>query len=295
MLNLHHLELFYYVAKAGGITAGLRLIPYGVQQPAVSSQLSRLEASFGTALFHRRPFSLTPAGREVFETVAPFFGSMEGLARRVRLEASEHFRLAASASVLRQHLPALLKRMQLTLPELRVTLREANQQTAERMLLEHEVDLAVTLQESKPSSGIQCEPLLKIPMILLVSGESEWRTAAGVLHALKKSPPPPLIALPGRENLTRVFHAELTKRGTAWPTRIESISLELIEAYVEHGFGIGLSLAVPGHVTPPGLRVITLPGFPKLTFSAFWSGRLPAPAETFLELARAEVARLVGG
>ena len=293
MLNLHHLELFYYVAKAGGITAGLRLIPYGIQQPAVSSQLSRLEASFGTRLFHRRPFSLTPAGREVFETVAPFFGSMEGLARRVRLEANEHFRLAASASVLREHLPSLLKRMQRKSPELRVTLREANQQTAERMLQEHEVDLAVTLQEGKAGQGIRCEPLLKIPMILLVSGESEWRTSANILRALKGSPPP-LIALPGREYMTRVFHTELSKRGTAWPTRIESISLELIEAYVEHGFGIGLSLAVPGHVPPAGLRVISLPGFPKLTFSAFWSGRLPAPAETFLELARAEVTNLVG-
>ena len=30
-MNVHHLELFYYVAKRGGISG----IPYGIQQPAV--------------------------------------------------------------------------------------------------------------------------------------------------------------------------------------------------------------------------------------------------------------------
>ena len=76
MLNIHHLELFYYVARAGGVTAALRIIPYGIQQPAVSAQLSRLEESLGTRLFHRRPFSLTPAGREIYEHIAPFFGTI---------------------------------------------------------------------------------------------------------------------------------------------------------------------------------------------------------------------------
>ena len=37
--NLHHLELFYHVARAGGITAAVRSMPYGIQQPAVSGQI----------------------------------------------------------------------------------------------------------------------------------------------------------------------------------------------------------------------------------------------------------------
>ena len=35
-MNIHHLELFYYVARYGGITEAVRNIPYGIQQPAVS-------------------------------------------------------------------------------------------------------------------------------------------------------------------------------------------------------------------------------------------------------------------
>jgi DNA-binding transcriptional LysR family regulator len=63
-MNVHHLELFYFVAKHGGIAAAVRNIPYGIQQPAVSGQIAKLEESLGTKLFQRRPFALSPWGRE---------------------------------------------------------------------------------------------------------------------------------------------------------------------------------------------------------------------------------------
>lgn len=293
MLNIHHLELFYYVARAGGVTAGLRLIPYGIQQPAVSTQLGKLEESLGTKLFHRRPFSLTPAGREVFEHIAPFFGNLAQLGGRVRQEAVQHLRLAASASVLREHLPGLLKTIERQTPGLRVTLREATQHAAERMLREHEIDLAVVLLETKPGSGVRCEPLIKVPIVLLVEAASDLRTAADVLRVVKRDPPP-LIALPKREHLTQVFQKELTRRGLAWPTRIESSGLELIEAYVGHGFGIGVSLDIPGRVPSSAIRELPLRSFPTLSFGALWSGLLPAPAAAFLELARTRARELAG-
>jgi len=62
-VNIHHLELFYYVAKHGGIMEAVRKIPYGIQQPAVSLQIIQLERSLGTKLFQRRPFALTGEGR----------------------------------------------------------------------------------------------------------------------------------------------------------------------------------------------------------------------------------------
>ena len=50
-MNVHHLELFYYVAKHGGIMPAVRNIPYGIQQPAVSAQVSELEEFLGGTLF----------------------------------------------------------------------------------------------------------------------------------------------------------------------------------------------------------------------------------------------------
>ena len=48
-MNIHHLELFYYVARHGGIVPAVRNMPYGIQQPAVSGQIdfAHLQKSFG--------------------------------------------------------------------------------------------------------------------------------------------------------------------------------------------------------------------------------------------------------
>ena len=54
MLNIHHLELFYYVARHRGISEAVRNMPYGIQQPAVSAQLLQLEDHLGVTLFQRR-------------------------------------------------------------------------------------------------------------------------------------------------------------------------------------------------------------------------------------------------
>src|SRR6266480_3004623 len=73
-MNIHHLELFYYVARHGGIVPAVRNMPYGIQQPAVSGQIARLEESLGTKLFNRRPFALLPPGIELYEFIAQKFG-----------------------------------------------------------------------------------------------------------------------------------------------------------------------------------------------------------------------------
>ena len=62
-MNIHHLEVFYYVAKHGGISAAVRHIPDGIQEPAVSGQMGKLEEDVVEAkLFERSPFKLTAAG-----------------------------------------------------------------------------------------------------------------------------------------------------------------------------------------------------------------------------------------
>src|SRR5580698_3379308 len=79
-MNVHHLELFFYVAKHGGIMPAVRNIPYGIQQPAVSAQVAQLEEYLGTTLFQRRPFGLTAEGEKLYRFIEPFFGNLEKIA-----------------------------------------------------------------------------------------------------------------------------------------------------------------------------------------------------------------------
>ena len=108
-MNIHHLELFYFVAKFEGITAAVRKMPYGIQQPAVSGQILQLEEKLGIKLFNRRPFALTPAGEELYDYIYPFFSGLGDLEEKLRGEEGRHLRLAATASALRNHLPDCLE------------------------------------------------------------------------------------------------------------------------------------------------------------------------------------------
>jgi Transcriptional regulator len=82
-MNVHHLELFYYVARHGGIMEAVRNIPYGIQQPAVSGQVAQLEEHLGVTLFHRRPFALTPEGEKLYEFIQPFFSNLRQNRQRI--------------------------------------------------------------------------------------------------------------------------------------------------------------------------------------------------------------------
>src|SRR5438046_10739934 len=94
-MNIHHLELFYYVARHGGVSAAARRIPYGIQQPAISAQIIQLEDNLGTTLFHRRPFRLTKAGEELLRFIEPFFGGVGEVGTRLRGGRDVRIRIGA--------------------------------------------------------------------------------------------------------------------------------------------------------------------------------------------------------
>src|SRR4026207_1290917 len=102
-MNVHHLELFYYVARYGGIMEAVRNIPYGIQQPAVSGQVAQLEGSLGVTLFQRRPLSLTPEGEKLSKFIQPFFSNIDRVATELRGGQVRHIRIGASTIVLRDH------------------------------------------------------------------------------------------------------------------------------------------------------------------------------------------------
>src|SRR5207244_2876431 len=106
-MNIHHLELFYYVARHGGIVPAVRNMPYGIQQPAVSGQIARLEESLGAKLFNRRPFALLPPGMELYEFIRPFFDEIDQVGEAIRGGSAHQLRVAAPALVVHAYLPEM--------------------------------------------------------------------------------------------------------------------------------------------------------------------------------------------
>lgn len=302
-MNIHHLELFYYVARHGGIMPAVRNIPYGIQQPAVSGQILQLEGDLGIKLFNRRPFELTPAGNELYEFIRPFFSSVAELGEKIRGGVSQNIRLAAPDVALRDHLPEVLKFVRSKFSKLTLTLRSAHQPQVEDWLVRHEIDFAITLIEGRPAPGVNSEILLEIPVALLVMASHPAKSAEQVVEALEggqgsenRSPAstsplvPQLIALPPNEAASLRFREYLHERDLDWPASIEVNTLELIATYVAAGFGVGVTLAVPGAPLPTGLRLLPLTAIPAVKLGAIWRGRLTPVQDLLLQGLRVRAA-----
>jgi DNA-binding transcriptional LysR family regulator len=289
-MNVHHLELFYYVARHGGIMQAVRNIPYGIQQPAVSGQIAQLEESLGITLFQRRPFALTPAGKKLFSHIQPFFANLDALENELRGGETRHLRIGASVIVLRDHLPELLQNLRKKISNLKVSLREGHQPELENLLLKDEIDLAVSIVEKKSAPGIHSLPLIELPLVLLVEKKSKF-TEASQLWALDKITEP-LICLPATEAVCKNFQTGLAKNGVDWFPGIEVSSLDLIETYVAGGLGIGLSVAIPNASFSPKIRAIPLPGFDPIVLGALWHGKTTPLLQALLDEMKLRAKRL---
>lgn len=290
-MNVHHLELFYYVARHGGIMPAVRNIPYGIQQPAVSAQVAQLEEFLGVTLFQRRPFVLTPAGEKLYTFIAPFFSNLEKMAQEFQGGQTRHFRIGASTIILRDHLPLLLLGVHKKFAGLKISLREGFPVQLEELLGKDEVDLVITLIDRKPPTGFQSEILLELPLVLLVEKNSPLKSAEELWQRDRITES--LICLPGHENVTKYFLAHLAKLDVDWFPTIEASSVDLVETYVASGLGIGLGVSIPKRPLPPMVRALPLKDFPPALIGALWRGKKSALLEAFLDMARKRARELM--
>lgn len=283
-MNVHHLELFYHVARHRGVSAAARHMPYGIQQPAISAQVLQLEDSLGVTLFHRRPFKLTKEGEELYRHIAPFFSGLGEMGDRLRGGTDKRLRIATPEIVQRDYLPLLLGRMRRRVPGFHFTLVSGRIEEIESMLLQQGIDLGFAVLNGQRSEDLRTRLMLRMPMVLLVPAGSRCRQAEEIIR--KDRIDLPLITLPAAEPMCRVFQDELRRRKVDWFPTLEVSSLDIVSRYVAEGFGVGLSLATPKSISGDHVKELPLPGFPEIQFGAIWLGRLSPLAETMLEEAR---------
>jgi DNA-binding transcriptional LysR family regulator len=273
-MNIHHLELFYYVARHGGIMEAVRNMPYGIQQPAVSSQIRQLEEHLGVTLFVRRPFSLTSAGHELYGFIQPFFDNLGTVADKLRGGMIKPMIIGASDIILRDYLPRPLACVRQKHPQLKINLRVGHHPELEAWVQEGIIDVAVTVLDPKPPPGLHSIAMLEIPPVLLVPTSSRWRSAQQLwdLDVIEET----FITLPSQEKMCRKFQQYLAAKGIDWFPGIEVGSLDIIEKYVMSGYGIGLGLKVPKRKLPEEIRLLELDDLEPIQLGPMWRG-YPSP------------------
>ncbi len=292
-MNIHHLELFYYVARHGGISRAARLMPYGIQQPAISGQVRLLEQDLGVRLFERTPFQLTKEGAELYAFAQSFFDRIDLVATQLRGREVPRLRIAASEIVLRDHLPPIATGLRQRHPGLQLVLRSGFQAEMQAWLMEREVDFAVSVLESRPPARMRHVTLARLPLLLLVPKRCRAASAAEVLAGNPVTEP--LISLPETETVSRLFQKGLRQRGVDWPPSLVASSLDVVERYVANGYGVGVTVATPGARQQNGVRALALAEFPTIEVAALWmSDPTPLVNDAITEVKR-YAATLPGG
>ncbi len=290
-MSPHQLELFYHVAKSKGVTRAVRQMPYGIQQPSISAQVNALERDLGVTLYERRPFKLTAAGEELFKFVEPFFGRMAEM--REKLQGAAQLRIGASPIVLRDYLSPVIASIRDQFPRISIILRALNQPELIAGIEQDELDVVISLLPDNLSPVVQFEMLMELPLTLLAPRKTKLRSADELWK--KGRVEEPLIALGPNELICQCFQQTLTKLGVSWLPSIEMDSLELIESYVEAGYGLGLSVYRPeSKGLSSKLRIIELAGFPRLRFGLLHrsnSNSNETIKRAFLEEVRKQAAR----
>jgi DNA-binding transcriptional LysR family regulator len=290
-MNPHQLELFYHVAKSKGVTRAVRQMPYGIQQPSISAQVNALERDLGVTLYERRPFKLTPAGEELFKFVEPFFGKITEV--REKLQGAAQLRIGASPIVFRDYMSPVIESIRKQFPRLNMILRALNQPELIAGIEQDQLDVVISLLPASLSPSLECEVLLELPLVLLAPKATTVRSADELWRQEKVSET--MIALGPAELICQRFQETLAKMGVSWLPSIEMDSLELIESYVDAGYGLGLSVGRPESKTSSRIRVIELPGFPSVRLGLMYRKYLISNDEVrqaFLEEVHKQAARL---
>src|SRR5262249_49249340 len=152
-------------------------------------------------------------------------------------------RIGASPIIFRDYMSPVIESVRKQFPRLNMILRALNQPDLLAGIEQDQLDVVISLLPERISPLLQCEVLIELPLVLLAPRSSKISSAEALWHDGKV--PETLIALGVAELVCQRFQETLAKIGVSWLPSIEMDSIELIESYVEAGYGLGLSVGRP--------------------------------------------------
>jgi DNA-binding transcriptional LysR family regulator len=235
-MTLHQLKIFDAVAEHLNITKASREVR--ISQPSVSKQLRLLERECGSKFYVKngRGIRLTEEGRLFQVAVKPIVEQTEKLKRtfvnRVAEARAEGLIVGSTPSPAGFFLPAVLKSFVQRHPTVHPTLRTGYPQAIEEMVLNGEVEIALTTT-LPDHSEIVAEPIHAEDIVAVVSAKHPLATKRR-LNQAELLQAPFVMTTRGR------IAQEIEKMGLKLNIVIWCESVELKKAAVQAGLGIGL-------------------------------------------------------
>jgi LysR family transcriptional regulator, cys regulon transcriptional activator len=235
-MTFHQLEIFDAVADQMSITAAARKIK--ISQPSVSKQLRFLERECRVKLYVKcgRGIKITEDGRLLQIAAKPILKQMEDLrgsfAARVAESRATTLRVGSTPSPGAFFLPGVLKSFVERHPRVHPTLRTGYPDAVEKMVLDGEVEIAVTtILPSHPE--IVTEPINSEGIVAVVSAKHQLANRRRLNDA-------ELMTVPFVMTTGGRIAEELRKIGLRLNVVMWCESVDLKKAAVQAGIGIGL-------------------------------------------------------
>lgn len=235
-MTLHQLRIFDAVAAHLNITEASRRVR--ISQPSVTKQLRLLERECGSKFYVKsgRGIRLTEEGRLFKIAVRPIVEQTEKLKRtfvnRVAEASSQTFIVGSTPSPAGFFLPAALKSFVQLHPTVHPTLRTGYPQAIEEMVLNGEVEIALTTT-FPDHAEIVVEPIHSEGIVAVVSAKHPLATKRR-LNGTELSRAPFVMTTRGR------IAQEIERLGLKLNIVIWCESIELKKAAVQAGLGLGL-------------------------------------------------------
>lgn len=280
-LSVTGLRVLREVAATGSFSAAAHTLGY--TQSAVSRQIAALESAAGRRLFERRHDGarLTPAGGRLLARATTVLAELDAARRELDglSTPAGAVRLGAFASAGAALVPAALKTLARSDPQIEVTLREGTTPSLVRALRAGAIDLAV-LASAPPFRPFDAEtPALRLATLT----EAELLVAAGPGHPLAAYGAVEPAQLEGRrwvasrsdagETLLGVWPGLAARPHVAFVVRDWLAKLGLVAA----GLAITTVPDIAAPAVPPSVRLLTVRGEPQELRRAVLA-RLPGPA-----------------
>ncbi|MDD4691968.1 LysR family transcriptional regulator [Eubacterium aggregans] len=242
-INYEHYKVFYNVAKQGSITMAAHKLY--ISQPAVSKSIAQLEKELGCPLFirHSTGMTLTPEGELLYSHIAIAYEEIalgESQLQSLRFPKSDMLRIAADDLAIRYLLGPKLHHFIREFPTHPLTLKQGTPDQVTEMVRQGTVDLGFTIFPQEHFPDLDTLPLGSYKGVFIAS--PEYIHPDSTTFDLADLIEHPIIYSYNNTSAAHYLYTLMGQQNIEPCSLMEVGTTDLVEDYVLHGCGIGITL-----------------------------------------------------
>ncbi|ARP95390.1 LysR family transcriptional regulator [Bordetella genomosp. 13] len=271
MIDLRHIETFFWVASLGSFRAASEKL--NTTQPAISQRIASLESDLGVRLFERdaRGVTLTGKGHELLSHAERMLQVRRDMMQAAREQnvMSGTLRMGVAETIVQTWLPALIEHVHAAYPALVLQIEVDTTHVLRGQLLARQIDLAFLMGPVR-EARVENVPLCTYPLAWVASPRLDLGPEPLTLARVGQLP---VITYPSSSSPYRAVQDMLVRAGVA-PRMYGSASLSMVVRMTLDC--IGTSVIAPvflGKELASGeLRLLSVQAdpLPDLAFTATW-------------------------